>query len=180
MYKKIALSGAHNSGKTTLLSLLKNHLTNYKYISEIVRDEFKSIIKREPTRDEIMEKMRKDQKFADEMQNKFLQRQIQAEKDAGDKFISDRSIYDILAYKTYYTGLGDMQEQKSFYQKAIPYCNYDLIIIVPPFKKATLAQLMIHNLIMAFITDNNQNYYTLQTKGILSRLNEIITLLYNR
>jgi len=179
MYKKIALSGAHNTGKTTLLNALKNHLKTYNYISEVVRSEFKTILNKEPSRGEIMERMLKDKKFADEMENKFLQRQIEEERKAGEKFISDRSIYDILAYKTYYTGLGDIKEQQSFYQKAIQHCNYDLIIIVPPFKRATLRQLMIHNLIMAFIVDNNQNFYTLQSKGILDRFNEITALLFN-
>ncbi|MBS8122528.1 ATP/GTP-binding protein [Candidatus Vampirococcus lugosii] len=82
---KIAISGAHGVGKTNLLEKLE--LENYTKINEIARELIE--IMGNPKNMEPIDK-------SNFQHNVFIQQLIQEKK--AKNFISDRSIYDILAY----------------------------------------------------------------------------------
>jgi len=115
---RIAFTGSHSTGKTTL----SEHFPNR--IDEIAR----TIIKEVGSPDKM------EQEQWDEFQQEVMDKQIQAElnmvKHAG-WFISDRSVIDVIAYATRFCTpkkLRALKDQAEEYMKDNP---YDIIFYVP-------------------------------------------------
>jgi len=119
MKNKIAISGSHSTWKTTLLDSLDNSW--YTRINEVARNIIEStwILPQNMNKKEIWE-----------FQKLLFQKQIEAEKGI-EKFISDRSVIDILAY----TKLGASEEVfnilKLETEKYLETEPYDLIGYTP-------------------------------------------------
>jgi len=124
---KIALTGTHSTGKTTLLYDLAERLPEYVVISEQLR---------RAAADLGLEKISDAHKrgLFSTLQWEGLRRQVNMEEEAGDKFITDRATLDYDIYYRYGIGSGDSWAVKIAYSNLAWHRlrKYDLIIYVPP------------------------------------------------
>jgi nicotinamide riboside kinase len=125
---KIAISGSHGVGKTTLAKALCAKL-NYPMITEVARTVAKEM--GFANTDQIR---KADKDTITKFQRKIYVNQLLAEssylKLPHENFISDRSVFDIIAYMVLY-GLDD-EIINIFTESAAKFSNhYDLIIYCP-------------------------------------------------
>ncbi len=121
-YNKIAISGSHGVGKTTLATQLAKEL-NYPLLTETAREVISkyvsmcSVIVAHPDKAKI--------------QGEIFSKQV--EKEAKHKqFISDRSVLDVLAYCWLYRMWENDNQHRLAKEIVLSYCNnYDLIIFCP-------------------------------------------------
>lgn len=110
---RIALAGTHWSGKTTILNLLEGHK---------IKEQARALILELGNPKDMSDDERAN------FQQVLLTRQIRSELSMGDDFISDRSVYDILAYSEGCSNADDIVKQVFFYLSKNP---YDLIFYFP-------------------------------------------------
>lgn len=122
---KIAITGSHWVGKSTLIDLLENkkELGHFKKIPEVAREE---ILKRGKTPD----KMTLEEKI--DFEQTLLKKQIELEWQ-NSKFISDRCVLDILVYSEFLLGNHKTKDEikelvKNYLIEKSP---YDKIFYIP-------------------------------------------------
>lgn len=121
---KIAISGAHGVGKTTLAQALSQHL-ELPAIEEVVRGVARKCGYK--TTAQIRDAQQQDKL---EFQENVFQEQIDTETRFGNDFVSDRSVFDMVAYAMLY-GLPDTDTQ-IMYIKALHHSEwYDWIVYCP-------------------------------------------------
>lgn len=127
---RIAVSGAHGVGKTTLVNRIAEHLHLPK-ISEVARK-----VAGEMGLDSCNTIKTSDQESIRLFQSKVFYEQLMAESELID-FISDRSIFDIVAYMNYYGLCAEIIDD--YLQYAIKHsAQYDAIIYCPVPRGAEL------------------------------------------
>lgn len=121
---KIAISGAHGVGKTTLAQTLSERL-QLPMIEEVVRGVAK--IHGYKTTEQIKSDKQQDKlKF----QKDVLREQIDTEKRFSNGFVSDRSVFDMVAYAMLY-GLPDVDTEIMYLISLHHSEQYDWIIYCP-------------------------------------------------
>jgi nicotinamide riboside kinase len=112
---KIALSGAHGTGKTTIFNMLKELFPAYEFIEEIVRTMCK--------KKGITHSTQIDKKLQTEIHKQYCEILL-----AEDNFISDRAISDTLSYMELYHGL-ESKKAENISKELMK--EYDLILYFP-------------------------------------------------
>ena len=125
---KIALTGTHSTGKTTLLWGLAEAMPEYVVISEQLRVAAKYL-----GLEKISDAPKKAGMFS-MLQWEGLRRQVNAEESAGENFITDRAVLDYEIYYRYGIGNKDCPTIRAAYTNLVwnRLKEYDLIIYVPP------------------------------------------------
>jgi hypothetical protein len=121
---RIAISGAHGVGKSTLAVLLSTELQlpRIDEVARTVADKMGFSSTQEVVKAHPMDKER--------FQNTILSCQINTEfSNYARGFISDRSVIDVAAYSTWYK----LPETAKLRQNAVAYArqNYDLLFYIP-------------------------------------------------
>ncbi|SHE98786.1 Nicotinamide riboside kinase [Desulfofundulus australicus DSM 11792] len=129
MAKRIAITGAHGAGKTTLAKILSETL-GLPLITERAR-----VVARNMGIEHCRELIG-NPVLALEFQEKVLEAQIRAQSEHPDGFVSDRSTLDCLAYLRLYLG-AKVQDMSSYFYRARFHAwrKLDLLIYVPPARE---------------------------------------------
>jgi nicotinamide riboside kinase len=117
---RIAITGAHGTGKTTLANALAEKL-GLPLITESARQEARE------RGIESVEQLKRNKELAREFQWGVLRRQVAAEQEHPNGFVSDRSRVDCLAYWAVYNLPGDETYLRTCFDS-----EYDVMVYVPP------------------------------------------------
>ena len=172
---KIAITGSHGVGKTTLAKLLAEHLDIY-LIKEVAR--------------EIMEQWNIEPwqlppSQAQDYQQAIIDRQIQREEQTSDleSFVIDRTGFDCLGYSKGLDSYQQLADQWLLHNIQHP---YDLVIRIPihiqldPDGRSLdpIYQQYIDNSIIEQLEKHGQPYYTIKGQSTPEqRLEEVLKLL---
>jgi predicted ATPase len=126
---KIAIIGTHGTGKTTLLNALSQlpEFREYKIISELPR---KYLEENNLTIQEVNSNVELQSKF----QKYCFREQLRQQAIAGDNYISDRSLFDVIAYSQA-SDFEEIQKMGDSFKSIIRLDEelslYDLLIFCP-------------------------------------------------
>lgn len=129
MAKKIALTGAHGAGKTTLAKALSETL-GFPLITERAR-----AVARDMGIGHCQELVG-NPVLSLEFQERVLDAQIRAQSENPGGFISDRSTLDCLAYLRLYLGVKALNMSNYYYRARFhAWRKLDLLVYVPPARE---------------------------------------------
>lgn len=120
---RIAITGAHGTGKTTLAQALSEKLG-----LPLIAEQARLVAKRMGVKN--CEELLRNPKLAREFQERVLEEQIRAQLAHPEGFVSDRCTLDCIAYWRLY--LGDRNGRRYFYKARLhAFRRLDLIVYVP-------------------------------------------------
>lgn len=122
---RIAITGAHGTGKTTLARALSEKL-GLPLIAEQAR------LVAEEMGVKTCEELLQNSKLARQFQERVLEEQIRAQLARPEGFVSDRCTLDCIAYWNLYLGDGSDAGRYFFRARLHAFRRLDLIVYVPP------------------------------------------------